>query len=475
MTIGSGLAALSGTVSGIENAATAIQGILGLGGPTYFQQLQPASFRGVPFVVLGGESTFGRRTNVHEYPYRPMPWVEDMGRAKRLYRVTGFMVGDNVISQRKAMIAAAETKGPGVLVHPTHGSKTGSILEPGVRFTERWEKGRYFELSFDFLEGGPRVYPTQKTSTGSFLASAVGAANIAMAQDFAATVLGPLESGAAIVGMAVSTALSWYNTAQTLVGDATNLFDLVCSLPGDFGRFFSGNTAGVLQSTAPAAGANATIASLIAQGAENRAAVATAGATLNAAASSLQSSTTGAFASAAQSVATSLLASCVNPADGLRLLGQLASFTPSVATPNSLVGAAMSAMQGACGDLFRRTAVVGLATASSSYQPTSYNDAVSVRETVTGFIDNEITIAGDEGDDSTYGALRTLRQAVVTDLVARGANLARVTTFTFGASLPALYLANRIYQDPTRSDQLVAQTSTPHPAFMPISFQALAS
>jgi prophage DNA circulation protein len=132
-------------------------------------------------------------------------------------------------------------------------------------------------------------------------------------------------------------------------------------------------------------------------------------------------------------------------------------------------------MQGACGDLFRRAAVVALATASSSYQPTSYNDAVTIRETVTGFIDNEITIAGDEGDDSTYGALRALRQAVVTDLVARGANLAQVTTFTFGAPLPALYLANRIYQDPTRSDQLVAQANPVHPAFMPASFQALAS
>jgi prophage DNA circulation protein len=473
MTIGSGLGAIAGAASGVANTASAIQKILGLGGPTYFQQLQPATFRAISFQVLGGDSEFGRRTHVHEYPYRDMPWVEDLGRKTRLFRLTGFLVGDDVIAQRKALIDACEVKGPGNLVHPTFGAKTVNLVD--FKCTERWEKGRYFELTFTFVEGGPRVYPTGKTSTGAAIHNAAFQANSSAALDFASTVLSALKSGAATVGMAVSTALTWYDTAQSLVGDATSLFNIVCSLPGDFGRFFSGNLLGILQSTSPASGSAATIQSLVAQGAENRAAVAAAGATLNTAASNLQASTTAAFAAAAQGVAVSVLASCVNPADGLRLLGQLANFTPAVPTPNSLVGAAMSTMQGACGDLFRRAAVVALATASSSYQPTSYNDAVTIRETVTGFIDNEITIAGDEGDDSTYGALRALRQAVVTDLVARGANLAQVTTFTFGAPLPALYLANRIYQDPTRSDQLVAQANPVHPAFMPASFQALAS
>ncbi len=40
---------------------------------------------------------------------------------------------------------------------------------------------------------------------------------------------------------------------------------------------------------------------------------------------------------------------------------------------------------------------------------------------------------------------------------------------------PALYLANRLYQDPTRAPQLVAEADPPHPAFMPPAFRALAS
>jgi prophage DNA circulation protein len=427
----------------------------------------------VPFVVLGGDSEFGRKTQVHEYPFRDLPWVEDLGRKTRRFQLTGFLVGDDVIAQREKMVSACEVKGPGNLVHPTYGAKTLSLID--FKAVERWEKGRYFELTFSFVEGGPRIFPVVGTSTGTAVRNAAFQANSSAALDFASTVLSALSAGAAAVSMAVSTALAWHNNAQALVGDATNLFNLVCSLPGDFGRFFSGNSLGVLQSTAPITGSTSTIASLIALGAENRAAVATAGSGLSAAAANLQVSTTAAFSTAAQGVASALLASTVNPADGLRLLALLANFTPDVATPNSQIGAAMATMQTACGDLFRRAAVVALATASSTYQPTSYNDAQNVKMTVTGLLDDEITTAGDEGDDSTYGALRTLRQTVVTDLTTRGANLAQTTTFKFGASLPALYLANRIYQDSTRSDQLVAQANPIHPAFMPQSFQALAS
>ena len=90
-------------------------------------------------------------------------------------------------------------------------------------------------------------------------------------------------------------------------------------------------------------------------------------------------------------------------------------------------------------------------------------------------IDDESDIAGDAGDDSSYGALRALRQAIVADLQARGANLASIATFTFNAPLPSLVLANRIYRDPIREQQLVQQVAPIHPAFMPTRFKALSS
>jgi prophage DNA circulation protein len=184
-------------------------------------------------------------------------------------------------------------------------------------------------------------------------------------------------------------------------------------------------------------------------------------------------STTSDFASAAQALAAALYAAAVDPADAIRLLGTLADFTPDDVTSSSPIGLATATMQRASGDLFRRAAVVAMARASASYQPASVDDAAAVRATVCAALDAEITIAGDQYEDATYSALRTLRAAVSTDLTERGAGLASVATLASNLPLPALALAHRQYRDQSRSDELVTQADCIHPAFMPTSFKAL--
>jgi prophage DNA circulation protein len=130
-------------------------------------------------------------------------------------------------------------------------------------------------------------------------------------------------------------------------------------------------------------------------------------------------------------------------------------------------------MQAACTDLLRRAAIAQIAISSSTYQPTSANDASAMRDSIAALIDNEITTAANQGEDDVYLSLRTLRQAVVADLDQRGSGLASIATFNFNATLPALTLANRIYRDATRSDELVVQAAPIHPAFCPTSFKAL--
>jgi DNA circularisation protein N-terminus len=42
---------------------------------SWSQQLQPGSWRGVPFVLDSGDTAAGRRVAIHEYPYRgPRTW-----------------------------------------------------------------------------------------------------------------------------------------------------------------------------------------------------------------------------------------------------------------------------------------------------------------------------------------------------------------------------------------------------------------
>lgn len=179
------------------------------------------------------------------------------------------------------------------------------------------------------------------------------------------------------------------------------------------------------------------------------------------------------LSAAVQSLAASLLAAVADPADAISVLSQLAAFTSTMPTPPSQVGTAMADMQSAMSDMIRRTAVIALARASSVYQPASSDDAINVMSIVTALLDREIQVAGDQHEDATFNALRALRLAVVEDLTDRGARLPSVATFTTPAPQPAATLANRIYRDASRADDLVYQVDPIHPLFMPTTFKAL--
>ncbi|MDB5853296.1 MAG: Phage tail/DNA circulation protein [Herminiimonas sp.] len=179
------------------------------------------------------------------------------------------------------------------------------------------------------------------------------------------------------------------------------------------------------------------------------------------------------FSAAARAAVAALASSTVNPADAVRLLSQLAIYSPTNATSTSPIGVAMGVMQAASNDLFRRAAVVALARASAKYQPFSVDDAARVRGIVCGALDSEISIAGDQHEDATFNALRSLRAAVVLDLTARGAGLPTIAQVGTPLPIPAIALAQQLYRDPSRADELVTQANCPHPAFMPVSFKAL--
>lgn len=91
------------------------------------EQLQPASFRGVPFEVEASGITVGRRTVVHEYPQRDRPYVEDMGRATRNITLQCFVVGSDYLDQAQALMHELEEPGPGTLIHPWLGEMEVTI------------------------------------------------------------------------------------------------------------------------------------------------------------------------------------------------------------------------------------------------------------------------------------------------------------------------------------------------------------
>ena len=65
----------------------------------------------------------GRKTVTFEYPQQDIPFVEDLGRRGRRYRMEGVVIGDDYLAQRDTLITALEAAGAATLVHPYLGTK----------------------------------------------------------------------------------------------------------------------------------------------------------------------------------------------------------------------------------------------------------------------------------------------------------------------------------------------------------------
>ncbi|MGN6589300.1 MAG: DNA circularization protein [Sphingomicrobium sp.] len=462
---------IGGLASAIGDAATLITG-------DWFKRLDRASYGNFKFGVESIRTAAGRKTSIHTYPFRDDVWVEDLGKRPRQFEVLGFIVegdlitgGGDVISQRKALLSVCETAGGQTLVHPTLGS-IQNVCCLGVETIERRDLGRAFEIRLTLIISGNRLFPSVSTSTGDAIASAADETGIQALADFVKSAATAIASGAAVVQQAVSTVVGWYQIGVTAVNDVKRIIGAVSTLSGSFGRLFGGGNSGISGSNQQAS-KSTTAADLLSASSAARTSVLTAGAALQAAAQNPSDSVT--LGVAVQSYVAAVAAAATAPADAVRLISALAQYSPSGAVPTGQIGTAMSTMQTAMAAMLRRYALAQLATTLTSYQPSSQEDANSVLGAAVALIDDESDIAGDAGDDSSYGALRALRQAIVADLQARGANLASIATFTFNAPLPSLVLANRIYRDPTREQQLVQQVAPIHPAFMPTRFKALSS
>jgi prophage DNA circulation protein len=161
-----------------------------------------------------------------------------------------------------------------------------------------------------------------------------------------------------------------------------------------------------------------------------------------------------------------------DPADQIRLLVGMASFTASAPPSVTTIGGYVQTVTAATAALARRSALAALANATAAYNPQSIEDAAQVLALVTPLYDAEVIYAADIGDTSTYQALRVLRAAVVSDLQTRGAMLPDATT-TFGGK-PAKVIAYRLYGDATRGDEILSRNpDAPFPGQMPLVVNVL--
>lgn len=144
--------------------------------------LRPASFRRVSFHVDTAATSAGRRLARHEYPQRDTPYLEDMGRKAREYRVDAFLIGAEYMADRDALLDAIEEAGAGQLVHPYLGTQRVTVSE--FELTESTATGGFAKLAITFVEAGRQQEPKSGTDTQTALTDTIDEGDLAFEADF---------------------------------------------------------------------------------------------------------------------------------------------------------------------------------------------------------------------------------------------------------------------------------------------------
>jgi prophage DNA circulation protein len=79
------------------------------------------------------------------------------------------------------------------------------------------------------------------------------------------------------------------------------------------------------------------------------------------------------------------------------------------------------------------------------------------------------------GDADTYRALVGLRAAMVRDLTDRARPLPQLASYSLAFNPSSLVLAQRLYGDASRADEVVLENEVVHPLFMPSTGRALSA
>lgn len=125
-----------------------------------------ASFRGVAFDTLATDDEFGQRGPLHQFPDRPIPYSEFLGRKAHHFKVQGYFRGDDHVSRIKAMISACDIPTPGTLVHPVYGSQLVKVRTLDVKHNIE-ERMRESVFTLDCEEAGALSYPIGVGAAGA--------------------------------------------------------------------------------------------------------------------------------------------------------------------------------------------------------------------------------------------------------------------------------------------------------------------
>ncbi|WDH24111.1 DNA circularization protein [Pseudomonas chlororaphis] len=423
---------------------------------TWRDQLLPASFRGVSFLIPLTSVPVGMKGQLHEFPQRDMPFFEQLGKQAQVHKMTAWIIGDDCFERRDKLIEALETPGGGELVHPWLGRLQVKAGECDM--SHDLTAGGMVVFDLTFYPDMPLKMPGAKVNTQaqvvnsseSLLTSSLNRYKTAMATVNKAR-LGLQQMRNSLSGV-FSVIQQQFAPFANVFTDATGFAQSLMNSPGSLSSLFSGyfsSFSGFNFFSSSTGGGESSggreSASSLASGLGYRGAVAEAAQQTEAVSSINVVSSGGGVDTAAASQAT---ANLVQDAV-LVQIGLIVSEMP-VATQPELIESTPSVEQQAILPVVRPEVPVA-------------DDVIELRDNLNEAVFEASLKAGPEH----YLVLNSFRQTVVKHLTAVAASGVRLVDITPPETLSALVLAYRRFGDATRAPEVVQRNRIRHPGFVP--------
>lgn len=396
-------------------------------------QLQPASFRGVEFHVDESSGTFGRRNAVHEYPGQDTPWVEDLGSKAREHSIEAYVIGDDYMARRDALIDAIDQGEPGALVHPRLGALTVSATDQ-CRWRESTREGGMATFTLVFVETGERRFPANQANTVAVVDSAVNAGLNAAQSGFAAAF-----TIAGLPGWVSTQASALFDQAFALLTPFISGTDIAASLMRTINGI-SGGLSSLMGTPESLSGQLITVLGALFGQFDDidspRTAQRQLADTLNATAS----------------------VPATTPARQQQAINRRAVIDLFTATATLLTAQSVARQSKAVAITGPRNRFFSITDSPFG----SYNHAVAVRDELVALLD----AIAETADDPLYTAVRDLKPALVRHITAHGFSLARVASYTPSSDSPALVIAHTLYGDARLDADIVRRNNVRHPGFV---------
>lgn len=410
-----------------------------------WENLRPASFRGVAFEVESHSESGGRRVELHEYPLRDTPYAEDLGKKAGKWQIEAFLVNgkSGYAERRDKLREALNASGPGTLIHPYLGELSVSV--DGYSLKETTREGGYCTFSISFVEAGQPVEPDVEKDTAANVLDKAEAAKEAATAGFLdeyMPLLEDLEGLAGKVPALLSEATAFLGTPLSILSRAQSAASSVLALPDRLASRLLGYLGTIRQLGG----------------------IATSGLKMNALTALLGKKSAGTASSwlvTSNGVIAGIVGKTSWPQAGG---GSIGGGTPSPETPGVVASTVANRAATPLIDLIAAGAVIEAAIESADADYGTADDALASRDAVIDAID-EVQRAN--CSDAVFTALSELAVAVNEDLTTRGAELPKLGSATLFMSMPALAASYRLYGDVGQADAIVARNRIRHPGRVP--------